>query len=117
VGFDLSAVLGHRLDGNSYDKVMRRNTSQSEYMLLFRGTSWHEGLSSEMVQTVMNSVARPVSQIFGKWSTTCSHALLVHAECGASARSNRFIGTGSRRGMVFHRIDDAKDDGIWGSAA
>jgi hypothetical protein len=45
VGFDLSAVLGHRLDGNSYDKVMSRNTSQSEYLLLFRGTSWHEGLS------------------------------------------------------------------------
>jgi hypothetical protein len=28
--------------------------SESEYMLLFRGTSWHQGLSSETVQAVMN---------------------------------------------------------------
>jgi len=28
--------------------------SESEYMLLFRGTSWHQGLSSETVHAVMN---------------------------------------------------------------
>jgi hypothetical protein len=33
---------------------MSINTPQSEYMLLFRGTDWHKGLSPETVQTVMN---------------------------------------------------------------
>jgi len=49
-------VLGHRLDDNSRDKVMSKNIrrSESESMLLFRGTSWHQGLSSETVQAVMN---------------------------------------------------------------
>ena len=45
---------------------MSRNTSQSEYMLLFRGTSWHEGLSSEMVQTVMNQWYDWFEQLVGK---------------------------------------------------
>ena len=50
LGFDLSAVLGHRLDGSSYDQGHEQKylQSESEYMLLFRGTSWHEGLSSEI---------------------------------------------------------------------
>jgi hypothetical protein len=35
---------------------MSKNISrpESEYMLLFRGTSWHKGPSSETVQAVMN---------------------------------------------------------------
>jgi hypothetical protein len=33
---------------------MSTNTPQLEYMLLFRGTDWHMGLSQETVQTVMN---------------------------------------------------------------
>jgi hypothetical protein len=37
--------------------------------------------------------------------------LSADAERGASARSNGFIGTRSRKGMVFHRIDDAKGFG------
>jgi hypothetical protein len=49
-------VLGHRLDDNSHDKVISKNISrsESEYMLLFRGTSWHQGLSSGTVHAVMN---------------------------------------------------------------
>jgi hypothetical protein len=30
------------------------NTQTSEYMLLFRGTDWHNGLSPEQIQNVMN---------------------------------------------------------------
>jgi hypothetical protein len=33
---------------------MSTKTPQSEYMLLFRGTDWHKGLSPEDVQTVMS---------------------------------------------------------------
>jgi hypothetical protein len=28
--------------------------TQNEYLLLFRGTDWHKGLSPEQIQTVMN---------------------------------------------------------------
>jgi hypothetical protein len=30
------------------------NTQKSEYMLLFRGTDWHKGLSPEQIQNVMD---------------------------------------------------------------
>src|SRR3954449_13435293 len=30
------------------------NTPKSEYMLLFRGTDWHNGLSPEQIQNVMD---------------------------------------------------------------
>ena len=33
---------------------MSNNTPQLEYMLLFRGTDWHKGLSPGTVQRVMN---------------------------------------------------------------
>jgi hypothetical protein len=33
---------------------MSTNITRTEYMLLFRGTDWHSGLSPETVQTVMD---------------------------------------------------------------
>jgi hypothetical protein len=35
-------------------RIMSRETPPSEYMLLFRGTDWHKGLSPEAIESVMN---------------------------------------------------------------
>ena len=35
-------------------KNMKTQNTPSEYMLLFRGTDWHKGLSPEEIQNVMN---------------------------------------------------------------
>jgi hypothetical protein len=91
VGFDLSAVLGHRLDGNSYDKVMSRNTSQSEYMLLFRGTSWHEGLSSEMVQTVMNQWYDWFEQLVEQGRATSGHPLAYQGKIVSGKKGHTVV--------------------------
>ena len=91
MGFDLSAVLGHRLDGNSYDKVMSRNTSQSEYMLLFRGTSWHEGLSSEMVQTVMNQWYDWFEQLVEQGRATSGHPLAYQGKIVSGKKGHTVV--------------------------
>ena len=71
LAFDLSNGLGHRVthelavftcapprDASTLEPethtAMSTNTPELEYMLLFRGTDWHNGLSPETVQTVMN---------------------------------------------------------------
>src|SRR5882724_10681461 len=36
------------------DKIMSTETKTSEYLLLFRGTDWYNGLSPEEMQTAMN---------------------------------------------------------------
>ena len=91
MGFDLSAVLGHRLDGNSYDKVMSRNTSQSEYMLLFRGTSWHEGLSSETVQTVMNQWYDWFEQLVEQGKATSGHPLAYEGKIVSGKKGHTVV--------------------------
>ena len=61
----------------SHDNVMSRNISESdaEYMLLFRGTDWHKGLSSETVQTVMNQWYQWFERLAEQGRATSEHPL------------------------------------------
>ena len=56
---------------------MSRNIpqSESEYMLLFRGTDWHKGLSSETVRTVMNQWYNWFERLAEQGRATSGHPL------------------------------------------
>jgi hypothetical protein len=56
---------------------MSRNIpqSESEYMLLFRGTDWHKGLSSETVRTVMNQWYAWYERLAEEGRATSGHPL------------------------------------------
>ena len=74
---------------NSHDNIMSRNISQSEpkYMLLFRGTGWHNGLSSETVQTVMNQWYDWFERLVEQGRATSGHPLAYEGKIVSRIRT------------------------------
>ena len=76
---------------NSHDNVMSRNIpqSESEYMLLFRGTDWHKGLSSETVRTVMNRWYDWFERLAEQGKATSGHPLAYEGKLVSEKRGTR----------------------------
>ena len=91
--FDLFGVVGHHLDGNSHDNAMSRDISQSEseYMLLFRGTDWHKGLPPETVRTVMNQWYDWFERLAEEGRATSGHPLAYEGKILSGKKGQTII--------------------------
>ena len=78
---------------NSHDNIMSRNISQSEpkYMLLFRGTGWHNGLSSETLQTVMNQWYDWFERLVEQGRATSGHPLAYEGKIVSGNKGHTVI--------------------------
>jgi hypothetical protein len=57
------------------DKIMNTEPKKSDYMLLFRGTNWHKGLSPEQMQRVMGEWMSWFERLTHEGIATAGHPL------------------------------------------
>ena len=69
---------------------MITNTPRSDYMLLFRGTDWHKGLSQESVQTVMNQWYDWFDRLAQEGRATSGHPLAYEGKV-VSGKTGRTV--------------------------
>lgn len=70
---------------------MSTNTPDLEYMLLFRGTDWHNGLSPETVQTVMNEWYDWFEKLAQQGKATAGHPLAYQGKLVSGKKGHAVI--------------------------